>query len=64
MELRKLIKHVGEGLSDSSQQSLITDWINQALVDIALLWPWSFLQRRTTFDTVASTNLYSLPIDL
>ena len=64
MELRKFIKHVGEALGDTSQQSLITDWVNQSLIDIALLWPWNFLQRRTTFATVASTNLYSLPVDL
>lgn len=57
--ITRVLKRVGLSTSTSTYQDTARDYINQILAEVMPLVPWWFLDKTTTFATVASTRTYN-----
>ncbi|MGB9735944.1 MAG: phage adaptor protein [bacterium] len=59
-----VLNALGKTSSDTNLNSLLPTWINNALLEIRLEYPyWSFLRRTVSITTTAGYSQYSLPQD-
>jgi hypothetical protein len=57
--IRTVLRQAGLTPSESGEQDVARDYINMAIAEIAALARWWWLDRTTTFATVASTRVYT-----
>jgi len=57
--ITRVLRRTGLSTSDTEYQGIAREYINQILAEVMPMVPWWWLDRTTTFATVASTRTYS-----